>query len=273
MDMNPETWQSRLSTCIDQKQPTIIYSDPGYGKTHTVRLLAQTKGLHLIETNSSLSRNKEQLLPLLEVAQTEGFKPTLIFFDEVDGVSDFPLLQRIIQTSVHPIVMACNEIGELSSSLKQMCILIKAEKPRLQDVVNIVKKVAGPRADLTKVTNDIRASLLASQYGGTQRVPIDYFKETAELLKHGTVSKNMSLSSLGIWLVDNLSNFYMGLDLVDNFELLALADYYDRPEFLSLLPRALGTVEYPRFFTLKSVEKVKDFRSGKATKATKGRLK
>ncbi len=142
----------------------LVSGPPGVGKSAAVRLLAESLGFEILETNASDRRNKRVVEELLCDASgnktissyTEaGDKPAakdkraLIMMDEVDGVSGnsdrggIQALIRVIRNTKVPIVCLCNDRQHPKvRSLASHCFDVRFAKPnsnmvkrRLQDIL------------------------------------------------------------------------------------------------------------------------------------------
>ena len=102
-------------------KPVLLAGPPGVGKTTLVKAAVKELGYDMVELNASDVRTKENLQsiipPLLNNASVLG-KKTLLFLDEVDGISGrgdrggFAALVSLLKEPNVPIVMAANaEVG------------------------------------------------------------------------------------------------------------------------------------------------------------------
>ncbi len=124
-------------------KPVLLAGPPGVGKTTLVKAAVKELGYDMVELNASDVRTKENLQsiipPLLNNASVLS-KKTLLFLDEVDGISGrgdrggFPALISLLKEPNVPIVMAANaEVGEHIKELKKVSTMIKFKRipPRL----------------------------------------------------------------------------------------------------------------------------------------------
>jgi replication factor C large subunit len=131
-----------LSAWVSGSKPLLIIGPPGVGKTTLVHALARQLDYDLIEMNASDTRNRDQLelliAPILVNTSIFG-KRTLLFLDEVDGISGredtggIESILRLMKKPSIPVIMAANnkdtKIKELAKLSKT--IQFNAVTPRL----------------------------------------------------------------------------------------------------------------------------------------------
>ena len=131
-----------LSAWVSGSKPLLLIGPPGVGKTTLVHALARQLDYDLIEMNASDTRNRDQLelliAPILVNTSIFG-KKTLLFLDEVDGISGredtggIESILRLMKKPSIPVIMAANnkdaKIKELAKLSKT--IQFNAVTPRL----------------------------------------------------------------------------------------------------------------------------------------------
>jgi hypothetical protein len=124
-----------------------------------------------------------------------------------------------------------------------MVYFIKAPTPGWEEVVGLVKGRVG--GDLSRVSDDIRHSLISCYTGGTKYEKSDLFKLVERVFRGGTDRMDWNLS---IWLMDNIPNFYEGIKMYRAYQILADADLYGAgiTKYFPT-PRVGGKVRYPEF--------------------------
>ncbi|MFQ5940720.1 MAG: AAA family ATPase [Nitrososphaerales archaeon] len=173
------TFLEWLKNWKDGSKPVLLVGPPGIGKTTLVQAAVNQLGYDMIELNASDVRTRDKLesvIPsLLSNASVLG-KKTLLFLDEVDGMSTrgdrggFTVLISLLKTPTVPIVMAANtEVGEQIKQLKRVATIIKFKhiSPRLLSLyldhvlkVENEKVSIGDKIRLISVSNgDVRALL------------------------------------------------------------------------------------------------------------------
>jgi len=252
-----------LKESILKKEPTLVYGNPGVGKTSTVYVIAKENSMKVIEVNASDEREKRDLEDILIRAKTRSFKPLLFLLDEVDGVQNWSLIENIIKTNLHPVVLVANQIWVIPEKIQKLCKIIKFKDLYLADVVSRVRKVAeveGQKPDYSKITSDVRSSLLGAFYGSEKYEIEDNFKKIYGVLRYGKIEDVNEHDYL--WLMDNFHIFYSGRDLFEACQLLALASRLGRKIVLKLLPKGRGRVRYPYYLRRIKVMREKEGQVG-----------
>src|SRR5919199_1053068 len=123
-----------LSAWVSGSKPLLLIGPPGVGKTTLVHALARQLDYDLIEMNASDTRNRDQLelliAPILVNTSIFG-KKTLLFLDEVDGISGredtggIESILRLMKKPSIPVIMAANnkdakikELAKLSKTIQ-----------------------------------------------------------------------------------------------------------------------------------------------------------
>src|SRR5919199_3562078 len=131
-----------LSAWVSGSKPLLLIGPPGVGKTTLVHALARQLDYDLIEMNASDTRNRDQLelliAPILVNTSIFG-KKTLLFLDEVDGISGredtggIESILRIMKQPTIPVIMAANSKDAKIKELAKVCKTIEfnAVTPRL----------------------------------------------------------------------------------------------------------------------------------------------
>jgi replication factor C large subunit len=177
---------SWFKSWIKGTKPILLIGPPGVGKTSMVHTLSLQFGADLIELNASDKRNRialsESIIPLLENYSLIG-KQFLLFLDEVDGLfgredlGAIEFLSSALKESTIPVILAANEINQVTRSLSKVCkvISIRNIPPRLSLLYlnhflgkkkiwlspgqrfSIVRMSSG---DIRKMINDAQAQVL-----------------------------------------------------------------------------------------------------------------
>ena len=233
---------------IESNFPIILLGPPGCGKTSAVLMLAESKQYFVQETNASDERKKIDLKELSSRLQSNSFHKTIYLLDEVDGMKNQTFLAQILKKSKKPVVMTANNKQALSKELLKTCKLIEFKKPVLANVVKRIKYIAEKeklKPDYTKITTDIRASINdAFNYGDT------YKEDKNEFDKVSDIFKGHKLHDINpFWLIDNVTNYYHGKDIIDALETIKVYEIVKKKEVLSCLPTSsYGRAKYPNYF-------------------------
>ncbi|MGD1835718.1 MAG: AAA family ATPase [Nitrososphaeraceae archaeon] len=180
-----------LSKWIPGTKPLLLIGPPGVGKTTIAHILAIQFNYDLIDLNASDSRSRLQLEKLLTPTLDNSnifLKKTMIFLDEVDGVSSrddfggYDVLIKFIKNSRIPIILASNSINYKMKSLSKLCKSIKFYPIQknlififLKDILNQQNQYLN-RSDMIKIIDssngDIRKllNLTQSYYSGYNNI-------------------------------------------------------------------------------------------------------
>lgn len=132
----------------------LISGTPGIGKTTAARLVAQKFGYLALETNSSDTRSKSLIDPLVtgtsisdSINMNAEIQRTLIIMDEVDGMAGgdkggIPALVSMIKSTKVPIICICND--RQSPKLKTLakhCLELKFSKPNKLQIIKKLQEI------------------------------------------------------------------------------------------------------------------------------------
>ena len=175
----------------------LISGPPGIGKTIAARLVGQKFGYLVTETNSSDSRSKSLISPLVagtSVSNSVDFhaniQKTLIIMDEVDGMAGgdkggMAALVSMIKSTKVPIICICNERQSPKlKTLAKYCLELKFSKPNKLQVVKKLKEIfnsEGMEVESNAIevvvescANDIRQILTIFDVWGRESTHISY---------------------------------------------------------------------------------------------------
>ena len=244
----------KIMLLIQLGRPILIYGSPGIGKTSIVYAIANQYGYRVYEVNASDERRKEEMEKILRIARIKTFKPTIILFDEVDGLSrtSWGILKKILKVSVNPVILTANNEYRIPKFVKEMCGIIHLFRPSRRQILEHIKKIAEKHKieikDYSKISHDVRNSMLALIYGAetySQTTDFDVVKQIFTEGKEVVFDQNLL-----IWLMDNAQYFYKNVrELYEVIQYIAMADLCKRSEIFSFFPkgRVMAETEYPYF--------------------------
>ena len=244
---------NKFKDALSEGKHCLLYGLPGIGKTSAVYAIASDLGYSVVEVNASDERRKGELESLLGRVKMKGFRKWLLLMDEVDGIRNWGLVQKILTEAAHPVVLVANDEYKIPKKLKDLSVKVRFYRPKLSEVVKRVKHIAkAERLDVKygEISGDVRSSINAVMYGGAKYEIENHFDMVSLALSRGIVG-DLSDDDL-VWLLDNLHQFYRGRDLYEASQLLALAAR-TRLDVLRLLPRGRGKPLYPYFLRRKRV--------------------
>lgn len=264
---NP-TALKKLEEQIKDGIPTLIVGPSGVGKTSGVNVIAKVLGYEVMSLNASDDRQAgtddepselRRLLWKSKMNSPFGEK-YLIFLDEVDGmgkqdmdgVSCWDVVKDIIQDSVYPVVLACNDDYKVPEGVQKLLIKIDFRQVDSRTVTKVVQKFAkdlGVTPDLSKVGGDIRSGI-SLLFGGEGYIPSGDFLYIQKFFAEGTEIEREKYP----WILDNISEFYKGYDMYLAYKILSLTRY--SPRALDMLRKGkIGRVKYPTYYLVRKKDK------------------
>jgi replication-associated recombination protein RarA len=242
----------KLRANILKKTHTIIVGTPGIGKTSSVLAIAKESGYEVIEINSSNERTKDKLIIHLRTCQNLHFNKTIYLFDEIDGMdrNGVSTITKILSYSIHPVIFTANDTYKIPKEILDKCDVIKYKTPTLAQSIERVRQIANElhiQPDYSKVTNDIRQSILSAIYKvDAYTAETNKFKMIEDLFCNQIpIDKPNFLDK--IWILDNIPNFYSGAKIYEAYQILALSDLYS-PKLLKYFSKGYGKVAIPNYF-------------------------
>lgn len=237
----------------------LITGKPGIGKTTAAYLVAKKLGYEVSETNASDNRKKEDLEKFKRTLKQNTLVPTVFLFDEIDGMEqkNQKVLAEIIKASLNPVVLIANDLVKVALEIRKNCKVIEVkidEKTYIRQIIDRMKYIAKQeglkQVKYNRATTDIRASVNSLQGSQGYTPEENSFVKTERIFKEQRVD-GADIDSL-VWILDNIPNFYRGLDIFMSIKILGIATETNNFELLSCLPKGDGKVKYPYYLRKRS---------------------
>jgi len=238
-----------IINCIKSNTPVLIASPPGTGKTSISYVIAKELGYHLLEYNASDERKKDDLKKLKKILRSIPLVKSMILLDEVDGLENKQALIQILKKSQLPVILTANDKYKVRE-FNKVCKLIEFKLPALGLVAKRIRFIAdkeGLNPEI-KVDSDIRSAINRTFSGSNK-----YVKEKSDFNKVQDIFRKEEIHDINpTWLIDNVTNFYSGHDVILALEIIKIYDKLKNPEILRSLPKGYGKPQYPYYFSARS---------------------
>lgn len=147
-----ETLKNFIKNYKSQKiKASLLYGEPGCGKTSSVYAIAKELDLELHEVNASDVRNKNsinQLIGSIIGQQSLFFKEKIILIDEIDGISGTKdrggviALLKLIKNSTIPIILTANNpYDKKFSGLRKKSLMIEFNSLKYPTVFSLLQTI------------------------------------------------------------------------------------------------------------------------------------
>lgn len=229
-------------------QPQLLCGAPGIGKTTAAMVLADELGYPITEINASDSRKKDDLERIKRLARTSPINADhqLVLIDEVDSqsgrTSKQPLVDALDDTK-NPIMLTANDKYDVPDSIKRRCKVhdFKLGKRSRKAYIKKVRDAEGldlPDADLEELAErpDLRSAIQDLQQWAQGTTPVGTDEREWEMsefdmvdnILRGTkeVGDNITPPDMVLWLDENVTNEYRGVELAKAYEALSHADVW-----------------------------------------------
>ncbi|MFW9956905.1 MAG: replication factor C large subunit [Candidatus Odinarchaeota archaeon] len=194
-----KTWIMSWRKGIPSKHAALLIGPPGIGKTATVGALSNELDMELVEFNSSDKRNKDSIETLVWRAasqQTLDGRSRIILLDEVDGLSGTSdrggvgAIVKVIQESVHPIVMTANDPNSPRlKDLFKICQIFSFEQIAHENVASVLIRIA--KQNKAKVPQSI-INQISENSAGDLRAAIS---DLESYVKRGTMETSVEATT------------------------------------------------------------------------------
>jgi len=233
---------------VKSKFPVILCGPPGIGKTSAGYLIARKLGMKVAESNLSDNRKTTDLKRLSNDLKTHKLIPTLFLLDEIDGVENQQELYNAIKDTKNPVLMTANDKYRLSSGLKKYCKFLEMYPPFQGEVAKLMKRIADSEGikdvQFTKISRDVRSSINATFYKGDF---VDTEPNEFELTKDA-FKENIVSSIDPAWLMDNVHEFYHGIDVYNTLKYIRYMIETEDPIYIKCFEKSKsGKPHYPNF--------------------------
>ena len=229
------TFLEWLSNWKNGSKPILLVGPPGIGKTTLVKAAVIEFGYDVVELNASDVRTKDKLqsiIPSLLNNTSILGKKTLLFLDEVDGMSarsdrgGFAALMSLLKNPAVPIVLAANaEVGEQIKELKRISTIIKFKRiaPRLLTLYldNILKM------ENVKVSIENKIRMISVSYGDVRTL----MNEAQSFTTTG-FSQSIHQTNFSIDIDKAVTDFFSADSVEDALDILMRSEgFYNDPRF------------------------------------------
>ncbi len=248
--------------------PVLLHGKPGTGKTTMAYLIAKELGMEVLETNASDERKKEDLKTFGRYFKMRAIVKTLFLFDEVDGMykSNQKQLAELLKKSNKPIILTANDKMKVDYSLRKHCrfVEVKVTNTHLQSILDRIKHIANKEGikdvRYKKIKNlDIRSSIKCAlensrgyeeEENNFEKITNIFIENKIENIK--SVTPPHSDTTIP-WVLDNIPNFYHGLDVYKSITMLSIVANIGDDRLLDCLPISYkGKAKYPYYLRKRS---------------------
>jgi len=228
-------------------QGQLIYGEPGTGKTSTAYVISQKLGYPLNQINASDSRSSERLKQIAQQIQSTppDAKHQLVLIDEVDSqhhATNKRPLYEALKNPKNPVILTANDLYSVPSGIKNK---VKQHEFKLQkrSRASKLKKICkaegleftdediddlAERPDLRSAINDLQNwAETGVPPGDDERewTPSE-FEVLDDILRGKKDSGQMNPKDLILWLDENVSMEYRGVEAAMAYEALSMADLW-----------------------------------------------
>lgn len=232
----------------------ILVGPPGVGKTTTAYVLANQMDWELNEINTSSARTSEDIEELAKEMQANTIDDTyqLILLDEVDSWHHAANLNPLTDALTHPsnpVIMTANDGYDIPNGIKYKAVKhgndnylkFNLSKPSRRSKLEDVAKAEGldlsedhidvlaDRNDLRSAINDLQLYYETDKAPGSDEREMDMSEwEAIDNIIRGNkeVGYNISPRDFMMWLDENISGRFRGLEAAMSYRTLAMSDVW-----------------------------------------------
>lgn len=235
----------------------LVTGATGWGKTSMAHVVANELNLELVVNTPTDMRDKAHMEELLEATKRKSFfGDSLYLIESIDTLRTSvegnikKILFNLLKESKNPLFFTAIDAYKVPYHVKKYCKFYKMAEPGLGAVAKRIKEIATiegiplDKINFKKVNHDIRSSIIASMDGSEMSdEPMNDFECTTNVFKKHVVGDVHPA-----WIMDNIVNFYHGMDVYDAFKILKYAVEIDDKYLYSCLPDTRrGKVTFPYY--------------------------
>lgn len=254
----PQTWSSfqgnntsvgELREWIEDFTPgdkaRLLVGPPGVGKTTFAKLAAGKYDIPLVQINASDSRKSDDIKDIAEtiISSPPDDDYYLVFLDEVDsqsGRTNKRPLYDALDSPNNPVILTANDEYDVPQGIRNR---VKTHEFKLQKRSRKAKLRDIAKAEELEITDDdlerlaerpgLRSAIHDLQLWAQQDIPpgederewdLSEFDVVDNILRGKKESGNMKPPDLVMWLDENLSREFRGVEAVVAYDTLARAD-------------------------------------------------
>jgi len=233
---------------IESNFPVILCGNPGSGKTSAAFAIANELGYSVSETNMSDARKTADLEEIGNSLKRDTMIPTLFLLDEIDGISNQKQLKKILKETRSPVIMTANDNLKIDMTLKKYCKFIKIYSPKSGEIVKLIKEISKKEGikevSYEHINRDVRSSI-NSAFNASK----NYDEEINDFELVNKAFKENERSMIDpIWLLDNVHEYYHGMDVYDTITKIRYMLETGDSVFIETFNRTRsGKPKYPNF--------------------------
>lgn len=225
--------------------PRLLVGPPGTGKTTTVEVIADSLNLQVVEMNASSARKSDDVEEMAALARnrTADGERRVVLLDEVDSwhhAANKRPLYDALDSPANLVFCTANDKWETPSALVTRCEVetfklgtrsIKAKLKDIRDAEDLpidddaLGELAAQSPDLRTAINDLQAFGDAPDLLSADREwEVSEWDMVDSLMTGGTERGDLNPQEILMWLDENLSKDWRGLELAWGHEALSRLD-------------------------------------------------